>query len=95
MIEPLVYQSLESIHARLEAQQRVFDMLVKLAADFLACDLRPMLISAGGSIERIGDDPVPPQLREHLQREGESLGRLRYAYALARQQRAAEERDTR
>jgi len=79
----------------MDAQQRLFDMLVRLAADYLALDMRPMLIKDDGSLsmERLGDDPVPPQLREHLQREGEALGQLRHEYALARQEEAVRERD--
>lgn len=66
-------------YADLDAQHQLVKYLERLAVSFYDVDVRP-LIWDGTSVQRLGPDPVPSQLRDAIRTEGETLHRLEAEY---------------
>lgn len=77
-IDPFVpTRSRETIHADIEAQHKVVNMLWNLATDFIKHDIGPLIFD-GTSVERIGPYTIPPKLLKWLDFEGRKLAVLEH-----------------
>jgi len=73
------YRPAGTIHDMMEAQQRLVDYLMRLAADFYSIDMRPIVFDRT-MVTRVGPDPLPQQLRDFIAAEAMTLARLRAEY---------------
>lgn len=77
-----------TIFADMEAQRDLVRHLQQLACEWYAIDMRPVIVSGtdldATVVQRVGPDPVPLDLREHLVNETATLALLEHEYVLAR-----------
>ena len=68
-------RSVEAIRADIHAQAQVLRHLNDLALDFINLDTRS-LVWDGAKVEKIGPDPVPPELRYWIADESMRMATL-------------------
>ena len=85
MCYPLPMNAIESLRSEyqvageLESQRKFVTHLRDLAAEFMALDVRPLLIHEH-TVERIGPSPIPSELQDMLSTESAKLGALEYEF---------------